>query len=229
MTSTVNGGRNERAIWLPLTALCVVLGFLLAVQLRTQMAVRQAARGEDWSSAVADLVDSNARLRAEIEALEGQLAEMQEAKGSGALLQSLVGELNYLRVVNGLVEVSGPGVEVLISGPVSVLDLHDLLNELRSAGAEVLALNGLRLVTWTAIDTDGQSLLVDGRAVQPPYRLQAIGDWETLEGALLRPGGVASLIQQAHEDLSIEINRQHKITLPVYHQPLQFAYASPTK
>ena len=91
---------------------------------------------------VADLVESNARLREEISALSDQLDELQAVEGGGALLQSLVDEVNYLRIVNGQVAVSGPGIEVVIEGDISVLDLHDLINELRNAGAEALALNG---------------------------------------------------------------------------------------
>ncbi|MGD8626294.1 MAG: DUF881 domain-containing protein [Anaerolineae bacterium] len=214
------------AVRLSLTLLCLILGLLLVVQLRSQRDVYQAARSEGWDYAVVDLIDNNARLRDEIEALEAQLAELDQVQGGSSIVQSLVNRVNYLRIANGLVEVSGPGVVVAISGPVTVLDLHDLVNELRNAGAEALALNGQRIVAWSAISSDGVHATVDGQPVQRPYRLQVIGQPEALETALLRPGGLVSLLQQANQRIAIRVVRREKVTLPVYDQPLQFVYAA---
>jgi uncharacterized protein YlxW (UPF0749 family) len=212
-----------------LAAACLVLGLLLAVQLRAERAANEAARSEDWEFVVADLVDSNARLREQTGALEAQLAGLQDAGSGAAVLQSLVDEVNQLRIENGQVEVSGPGVEVFITGPISVLDLHDLINELRNAGAEALALNEERLVAWSAISTNGEQVTVDGRPVQSPYRLRAIGDSHTLEVALNRPGGLVDLLQKANRDVSISVEAVEKLTLPVYQQPFEFAYGRPVK
>lgn len=213
--------------WLSLTAICIGLGLLLMVQLRTQSTVQRTVRSESWEFVVADLIDNNTRLREQTEALQAQLDELQDIEGGGVVLQSLVNEVNHLRIANGLIEVSGQGVEVVVAGPVSVLDLHDLLNELRSAGAEALALNGQRIVLWSAISADGEHMTVDGQPVQPPYRLQAIGDAHTLEVALIRPGGLVSLLEQANRSTSITVFRRDKLTLPVYTEPLQFVYARP--
>jgi uncharacterized protein YlxW (UPF0749 family) len=205
----------------------VGLGALLVIQLRTQSAVRQMARSESWEFAVVDLIESNARLREQVESLQGELAELEDVEGGGIVLQSLVNEVNHLRIANGLVEVSGEGVDVTVSGQVSVLDLCDLINELRNAGAEALAVNGQRIVAWSAISTDGRDVTVDGRPVQQPYHLKAIGDVLALERALVRPGGLVELLAQANDGVSIAVSRQDKITLPVYAQPLQFVYAMP--
>jgi uncharacterized protein YlxW (UPF0749 family) len=218
--------------WSPqllLTVACLGLGLLLVIQLRTQRAVRQAARSEDWQFVVADLVDSNARLREEIEVLEVQLTGLQDVERGGAVLHSLVDETNHLRIANGLVAVSGPGVEVFIAGPISVLDLHDLINELRNAGAEALALNEERLVAWSAISTDGEQVTVDGQPVSAPYRLQAIGDAHTLEVALARPGGLVDLLHQGNRGVSVTVEQAEKLTLPVYDKPFQFAYSRPVE
>lgn len=218
--------------WLPpllLTVVCLALGLLIVIQLRTERITRQRERSEDWEFVVADLIDSNARLREEIGALQKELDGLQDAGGGGVLLQSLVDEVNRLRIVNGLVEVSGPGVDVSITGPISVLDLHDLINELRNAGAEGLALNDERLVAWSAISSNGEYVTVDGRPVQAPYRLRAIGDAEALEVALIRRGGLVEMLHQANDDISITADRVDKLTLPVYSQPFQFAYTTPVE
>ena len=216
-------------IQLCLTAVCLGLGLTLVVQLRTLSDIRQADRrlSTDWEYVVAELIDSNAQLRHEIEILQAQMAEFEDTEGGGVILESLVDEVNRLRIVNGLVTVAGPGVEVEISDPVSVLDLHDLVNELRNAGAEATALNGYRIVAWSAISTDGAYVTVDGRPVQIPYRLEAIGDAPTLEVALSRPGGLIYLLRQARPEIAITVHRREKVTLAVYDQPLPFVYAEP--
>jgi uncharacterized protein YlxW (UPF0749 family) len=135
--------------------------------------------------------------------------------------------VNNLRIANGMIKVSGPGVQVVVSGPISVLDLHDLINELRNAGAEAMALNGRRLVAWSAISTDGERVTVDGTPVEAPYRLEAIGDASTLEVALNRPGGLVYLLQQAGASVSVSVEQLDKLTLSVYEQPLEFAYGEP--
>lgn len=211
-----------------LTLVCGFLGLLLVAQLQTQPSARPRVRNEEWDYVVAGLIESNGRLRDEVAALEDQLAALQEAEGGGgAVLQTLVDEVNRLRIVNGLVEISGPGVEVMVTGTLSVVDLHDLINEVRNAGAEGLAVSGHRIVSWSAISTDGQNIMIDGRPVSPPYSLQAIGAPATLEAALTRPGGLVSLLAKAHPEISITVTRREKITLPVCTQPLQFAYARP--
>ena len=211
---------------LSLTTVCLVLGLLSAVQLRSHQSV-QPILIEGWDYAVADLIDSNARLRAEIASLEQELGDLRQVENSVAMLQSLVDDTNRLRIANGLVAVSGPGVEVVATGPVSVLDLHDMINELRNAGAEGLALNDQRLVSWSAISSDGLYMTVDSQPAAPPYRLEAIGDAGNLETALLRPGGLISLVLQADPRIEIEVRVRDKVTLPVYQQPFEFVYARP--
>lgn len=213
--------------WLSLTVVSAALGLLLVVQLRTQRDIRQTANTTDWEYVVAELIDNNARLRNDIAVLQADLDALQNAAGGGTVLESLVEEVNRLRIANGLIAVSGPGIEVEISGPVSVLDLNDLINELRNAGSEALGINGHRLVTWSAIGSDGIYVTVDGQPIQPPYRLDAIGDGHTLRVALERPGGLISLLQQADDSISILVRERDQVTLPVYDQPLQFAYAEP--
>ncbi|MBN1661746.1 MAG: DUF881 domain-containing protein [Anaerolineae bacterium] len=215
-------------VHLSLTAVCLVLGLMSAVQLRSRQSI-QPILVEGWDYAVADLIDSNARLRSEIESLEQELEELRQEESSAAMLQSLVDDTNRLRIANGLVAVSGPGVEVVATGPISILDLHDMINELRNAGAEALALNGQRLASWSAISNDGVYVTIDGQPTTSPYRLEAIGDAGNLETALLRPGGLVSLVQQADPRIAIEVEIREKVTLPVYQQPLEFVYARPVE
>lgn len=213
---------------LSLMTISLILGLLVVAQLRTRNDIARVTSSDDWDYVVAELVVGNARLRNEIKALEEDVAELRGTEGAAAVVQSLVDEANQLRVANGLVAVSGPGVQVAVVGPVSVLDLQDLINELRNAGAEALALNDQRLIAWSAIASDGEQVTVDGQPVPAPYYLSAIGNPETLRAALLRPGGLVPLLLAANPSIVITVQEIDRLTLPVYRQGVEFVYARPT-
>jgi uncharacterized protein YlxW (UPF0749 family) len=61
-------------------------------------------------------------------------------------------------------------------------DIQTVVNALWGAGAEVVALNGERLTSVSAVRCAGNTLLLHGTLHSPPYRIEAIGD----------PGGLAA-------------------------------------
>ncbi len=222
-----------RSAQLLLTIVCFFLGLLLVAQFRTQRMTNGSllfASTADQLVIISSLVENNTRLREEMEALEKQLNEYQQATGR-ARLEALVEELNKVRVINGLVEVSGSGVEVSLDGPIGVLDVQDLINELRNAGAEALTINGERLTLYTAIvSTEDGGMTINGTRLSRPYILQAIGHPETMETALLRQGGLIAVLQRNYEGLSVSIVKREKMVLPVYKEgAIEFVYASPVE
>ena len=115
---------SYRVSQVTLTIISVLLGILAMAQFHTHnltSKTRVSASSADQSIILSNLVEANASLRAEIETLETQLNRYQSAGNSG-LLETLVEELNRLKTVNGLVEVSGPGLQLRLSGPLSVLN-----------------------------------------------------------------------------------------------------------
>jgi uncharacterized protein YlxW (UPF0749 family) len=65
------------------------------------------------------------------------------------------------------------------------------------------------------VGADGQ-LFVDGHSVVRPFLFQVIGDPNTLESAMLRPGGVFDLQRSSYPGLSVTaVQRAHQV-LGVY-------------
>jgi len=221
---------KSRSAQLLLTIVCFILGLLLVAQFRTQRMTSRSllsASSADQLAMISSLVENNARLREEMEALEEQLSEYQQATGR-AMLGALVQELNKIRIINGLVEVSGSGVEVTIDGPIGVLDIQDLINELRNAGAEALTINGERLTLYSVIaSTEDGVMIVNGMKPSRPYILQAIGQPETLETALLRRGGLIATLERNYDGLAVSVIKRERMVLPVYRGAIEFVYASP--
>lgn len=220
---------RRRLAEVALVLLCLGLGVAVAIQLHGRPGSRSVATGVSWETVISDMLDSNSELRQEIQMLQSQIGQLGDTQGGGPLLEALVNEVNQLRIANGLIEVSGEGIEVVITGPISVLDLQDLLNELRNAGAEALSVGGQRLVARSAISTDGEAIRVDGQPVGEPIYLQAIGDAQALDVAVARPGGLVSLLRQARADVSITVRRGEKLTIPLYGQDTELEYARPVE
>ena len=118
----------------------------------------------------------------------------------------MVKDLQNLRMANGEVEVVGPGVSVFADGNLTVFELQDLVNELRNAGAEAIAVNGVRVVARSAIVADEQDrITIDRQLLSRPYRLEAIGEPDTLLHALERKGGLIALLQARDSQLTISV------------------------
>ncbi|MCR4406162.1 MAG: DUF881 domain-containing protein [Anaerolineae bacterium] len=219
--------RNRKAQLL-LTVFCFALGLLLVIQYRTQQAARTRLEGisaADKAVIISNLVAANAQLREEISSLETQIQSL--AASGRTPLEELVDELNRMKIINGLVEVSGPGVEVRIEGEVNALDLQDLINELRNAGAEAIAINEQRVAVSSMVTSDSSGgLSINGVPIEPPFVLQAIGSPQTMQTALLRAGGLIAVFEHSYPDLSITVQQRGKLVLPIYARPLSFRYAT---
>ncbi|MHB1162633.1 MAG: hypothetical protein ACYC3V_20210, partial [Chloroflexota bacterium] len=96
-----------------LTIVCLLLGVTLVVQFRTQGNIVKSIMVDsstEQATILKGLVESNSALRKEIDTLAVQLAQYQWGEGEGNIL-TLARDLNQIKVVNGLIEASGPGVE----------------------------------------------------------------------------------------------------------------------
>lgn len=127
------------------------------------------------------------------EALREQIVALRARTLAGAGASTLADQVAALGRQAGELAVTGPGVELTLQdapdqarqgdgsgqpseGRVMDRDLQIVVNGLWGAGAEAVAVNGLRLTSVSAIRAAGQAVLVDLQPLVPPYRIQAIGD-----------------------------------------------------
>ena len=196
---------------LPIGIVCALLGVLLVTQFRTQRLTYEdiPRSAGDQATYISQLYDNNELLRKQVSDLSRELAQYKQDGSAGGNVAALARELQNLRIANGAVKVVGPGVSVLVDGDLTVFELQDLVNELRDSGAEAVAVNGVRLVVRSAIaerESDG-GIVADGQPLTRPYRLQAIGDPETLAPALERQGGLLALLEARDPPLIIRVYR----------------------
>jgi len=212
---------------------CAMVGFLLVAQVRTTEGLRDrlaTEREENLARILADLSRESDRLQSELTEGRLTLAALQSSAQSGELaLATLQRRLDELRILAGVVPAEGRGVELVVSDPDRLLlqeQLVDTVQELRDAGAEVIAVNGLRLIASSAFSTEQRRLLVDGYPLDVPYRISAIGPAETMAKALVIPGGAVDALESVPH-VAVTVQTKGKIEVPARSSAPLFRYGRP--
>lgn len=211
-----------------LAIVCLLFGIALMMQLRTQNRLRQAATGEsstDLAAIAGDLYDNNTTLRLEVDKLLSQQLTYQEAASSNKQID-MQREVQQLQTFNGVVPVTGPGVELSVDGALRPVDLEDLLNEIRNAGAEAIAIDDQRVVYNTSVGGTPGHVKVNGVEVTRPLVIDAIGAPDVLDRALARKGGMLSYLKTAYPDARLNLSEQQSLRLPAYGAALPLKPAS---
>ncbi len=231
---------RTRRVDVLVAALLLVLGFALAVQVRSNRSdgLLTSARQEDLVQILDELTNRGDRLRQEVATLTDAQARLTSGSGAdSAALSEAERRTQLLGVIAGTVVATGPGVLVRITDPktqVSASVLLDALEELRNAGAEAIELQGtgtggtvvsVRVVAQTALVDDPLGVIVDHTLLVAPYRFLAIGDQGTLAGAMTIPGGVEDAVRQVGG--TTEITRSVRVRVAALRALTPPRYARP--
>ena len=205
--------RNQVTI----AAVSFILGLLVVVQLRAQAAGSGlgAMSSQDLTVFVANLNAGLDQRRQEIAALERDLATLSANADRGVVsLGQVRDELGSIRAYAGLDPVVGPGVTVTVDGPIDGPAVEDLVNELRNAGAEAIAIDGVRLVAGSVVTGGPGEVAVEGDRLDDPFTVSAIGGAETLTGSLTRIGGIVAQVAATYPDVTLTVTPVTRLELP---------------
>ena len=235
-----NKGRKRGQ--LAVMVVCAVVGFLLAAQLRTVQLTgaadaTNAARLETLQSLYNELMDQKDGLEDQVKQLQSELALYRDQAASGeAGSEALKAELDKLEITAGLTDVEGPGVSVILEDSSSTNvtgdeadylihdnDLLSVINELRSAGAEAISLNGERILATSEVRCTGAVVTVNGRRYAAPYVIFAIGDPDTLYSAMTMRNGVADVLSQW--GITVKVTASDLLLIPKYNGTVDYQYA----
>ena len=212
---------------------CAVLGFTLVAQVRATEDIGERLeieREEDLARILADLSTQSDRLQAEITDLRLTLLSYENSAESEDLaLRALRNRLRELRILAGTVAVQGQGVRMTIvdpAGAVTQAELVDTVQELRDAGAEAIAVNGVRLVASSSFVTRNDRLILDGQPLQAPHRIVAVGPSETIAKAVGIPGGAIDALQ-ALGQVTATVEALNHLTIPARAEPVPFVFGEP--
>jgi uncharacterized protein YlxW (UPF0749 family) len=200
---------NRLVSHLLIAALCGILGYGIVIQVRRTDSgdTLKNARPQDLVVILDGLNRRNDQLNTEIADLQRTLAALRSGGASSqAALAEAQRRSSALAILSGTAPASGPGIRMTMTDPaagVSADLLLAALQELRNAGAEAVAVNGVRLGVDSYFTGRAGSLVVDGVGVTAPYVFQAIGDPPTMTAAMKIPGGVSDTVRRAGGELVI--------------------------
>lgn len=211
--------------------LALLLGFALVTQVRqTRSTGLESLRQTDLVGLLDDVSQRSHRLDKDAAELRSTRDELVSGRaGDAAARKAAQSRLDSLRVLAGTVPVKGPGISMVIADPghkVSDAVLLDALQELRDAGAEAVQIGPVRVVASTSFTTSKEGrIMVDGTAVNPPYRILAIGDAHTIAAAMDIPGGIAETVRQLGATPTVTPSTSIRIT--ALQTPREHRYAHP--
>lgn len=216
-------GRATLVGRLPVGLVALVLGVAAVGQLRLVDGGTglEGLSTQELSVLVSNLTARNDALAAEVIALRAQAADLERAAERGT--SSLVGlerDLDRVRAWAGLEALVGRGIRVVIDGPLDGASVEEILNELRNAGAEGLAVEGTRLAAGSVVAGSAGALRLDGRALGSRLEIAAIGDPAVLGGSLTRVGGVVGQLAATSPDATVTVTPVEALLLPAVERDL---------
>jgi uncharacterized protein YlxW (UPF0749 family) len=206
-------GANRWAVGL----VAVILGVLAVGQLRGQAGVPGLSNltAQELGVLVANLNAQNEQLRGEISTLQRQQSDLAAAKDRGeSAVEQLEADLAKIRAWAGITGLSGPGVTISVQGTIDSEGVQDLVNELRNAGAEGIAIAGVRLVAGVVVTGGPGRLAIDGTSLGVAFDIRAVGSPQILTGTLTRAGGVIAQLATTDPGAQVTVTPADTIELP---------------
>lgn len=235
--------KNGAAITVGLLALFI--GLILSVQISTNAGSDQGglvplAKLKGYEAELDKVKGEKAEALQQLIDLEKRLTAIESEKAEeDTFVNGMVNDLEKYRMFSGVVDVQGPGVLVTVNDPVTdkyqedysiITNNFDLLlglvNRLKEAGAEAISINEQRISNTTEISLAGANININGTPTVPPYFVKAIGNPQTLDGAINLRGGII-YIMKAKYNLVVQTEIKDKILIGRYNDVINFKYADP--
>lgn len=218
-----------------LSFVTIVLGFLISFSYHlTNSKTGSIAEGKQWQrefeyrEKLIRLEETTSRLQQEltekqqsIREIETNLAQQEKS------FKTLVEDVEKLRMFAGEVQIKGPGVEVTLKDAsyIKLEDnannyivheghVHKVINELLTAGAKAISINGQRLVQNSYIACIGPVISIDGNEYNAPFVISAIGDPEVLYSSLVILHGVRD--QLVMDNIEVKIEQKGELVFDPY-------------
>lgn len=161
-----------------------------------------------WQSRYEDTANQLEQARTNLEEYKNKIDDTQ---ASSELLDK---ELQQAELYLGKTDVEGAGIIINLSdGSSSIIaeDLISLMNELKTAEAEAISVNGQRVTNLTEFADVDSYIVVNGTRLSSPYTIQVIGNQKYLESGITAKGGFSDDMTSNGKNISITEDNDIKI------------------
>lgn len=160
-----------------------------------------------------------------------KLQEYREKEQSNVESSKLIEkELEQVNIYLGKTDVEGEGITITLKDstdddiiPINAEDLLIIVDYLKSAGAEAIAINDQRIINMSDIVYVNNSIIyVNQQRILSPYVIKAIGNQTYLESSLLGNGGYVDLLKK--NGFEVNIDKSSKVTIYKYSKEIGHKY-----
>lgn len=202
--------------------LCLILSFAVTVQLKvtnTSESTSSKAKAVDkLKDEIIILNDENNKLTSELQNSTNNLEKIRDeaAENDSSSIEKSKIIKKYIAII-GYTDVYGEGLSIKytpIRGQYEAdiaTDLRDIVNELKNAGIEAISINGQRLINTSSIEMVKNKIEINAVEITSPYIIDVIGNSETINNSLIRPGGTIENIRSTGVKIDIQVKDNIKI------------------
>jgi uncharacterized protein YlxW (UPF0749 family) len=224
---------NRKVFIIYMFLLAIVMGFITTVQFKSDVGYQ----GIVTAPKLLELQNEIRRVEAENKQMNEAISEQAlkltlykagvENTGSayGTMKNELTKALNY----SDLARVEGPGIIMTLNDSkqevaegediawylIHDIDILEIVNELRVAGAEAISINDERVTATTSIRCGGPTINIDGKRHAVPFVIKAIGDPKTLEASALAPESYIELYME-YSGIEVKIQKVENLNIDGY-------------
>ncbi len=210
---------------------CIVLVSVMLMQFRTveqtDITEIENMRESELRTALAEWKTKYEEIATQLEdinqRIEGYDKTIEDNEAASELIDE---ELTESNILVGKKDVYGEGVVVTLSDgtkKVTASDLINLVNELRYAGAEAIAINEIRVLAMTDIIdmADYSYIMVNLQRLQGPYVVKAIGDKDYISTVLQLKG---SGFIDTTTGINVNLEAKNRVNIPKYNGEMEIEY-----
>ena len=127
----------------------------------------------------------------------------------------------------GITDVKGEGITINILDGKDLIHQEDiiiLIDELKNSGSQAISVNEQRIINSTYIYCDGGVILIDGVKIGNPFTIKAIGNAQTIYGAITRNKGYIETLKK--DGIEIEIQKSEEINISKTNKNISSNYST---
>lgn len=228
---------SNKEIGIVLGTMCTFLVFGIFIQVKTiedtTTVISQTIEDNELRDEVLKAKEKYENLYQEYENQENEIEEIRkQVAESDSSLSEKEQRVNENNKLLGYTDIKGNGVVIVLADNKGILnetssiatdmseyvlhyiDLIQVVNALKNAGAEAISINGQRIVSTSSIVCIGNVISINGEKVANPFEIKAVGDQEKLYGGITMLGGYIGILQKYGLVKSVE--KQENIEIPKY-------------
>ena len=198
-------------------------------------------------------VQSIVAARNELSSVRNEISELEKAvinkeqelailesigKGDANLTDILKDDVYKNMAAAGYTKLKGPGIQIIMFDNIDLeelsfsfnddiihdVDILNILNDLKVAGAEAVSINDQRVVAYSEVKCGGPIIRINGISIGTPFVIKAIGDPQLLMAAVNAPGTYGDTLRTVF-GIGLQLYTEDEIRIPAYNGDFAFSYA----